>query len=234
MKRKAIILAASNEENPIQGVHFDPVAFASFLQTNLGGAWDEDEIFVQKTPTRSQILAAINSARDTDYSLVFFAGHGETVKMDLPWSEVRMQLGSNENITERELNTGSSRCTLILDCSRRSPAHDEKLSAKSSKLSEHGTRSDFRNLYEKELASAEAGLVKIYSMGVGNVTAGQHSFTQLLLNESNAWAAKNRGTLSLANATTLARDAMTREHLEQQPEYRGGRRLRHFPFAVQI
>jgi hypothetical protein len=108
MKRKAIILAAVNEGNPIQGVYFDLVAFASFLQTNLGGAWDEDEIVVQKTPTRSQILARVNSARDADYSLFFFAGHGETVKTDLPWPEVRMQLDSNESITERELNTGSS------------------------------------------------------------------------------------------------------------------------------
>ncbi len=231
MKRKAMLIAASFEDNPIPGVYSDLAMFRSFIQSNLGGAWEKNEIFIQENPMRDDVLSMINSDRNADYSLVFFAGLGEVVKMDLPWSEVRVRLNSGENIIERELNTGSPRCTLILDCSRKTAAQEERLSVKSSVLSEHGVRLDFRNLYENELASAEAGLVKIYSMAVAS---GQHSFTQYLLNESIGWAAKNNGTLSLANATSLARDAMKRENLAQQPEYRGGRRLRHFPFAVQI
>ena len=123
-----------------------------------------------------------------------------------------------------------------MDCCRRTPEQDEaELLIKTSMLLEHGEGgAEFRNLYLNSLAAAESGLVKIFATNIGGSAADTHSFTQHLLNETNIWASKNRGILHLGDAVELARNSMKRENPQQQPEYRGGRRLRHFPFAVQI
>jgi hypothetical protein len=236
MKRKAILLAASSENNPIPGVFSDLNSFYSFLRSNPGGAWASDEIICEHDPTRDQALEFVGQAKDFDYCLVYFAGHGDIVKTELPWPETRMLLSSGQTITEREINSGSPRCTLIMDCCRRTPEQDdEKMFIKNSMLLEHGEgEAEFRNLYQKSLAAAESGLVKIFATKVAGSAADTHSFTQHLLNETNIWISKNTGILHFGDAVELAKNSMKRENPQQQPEYRGGRRLRHFPFAVQI
>ncbi|MEI6197031.1 MAG: hypothetical protein WCS42_22170, partial [Verrucomicrobiota bacterium] len=200
------------------------------------GSWEPEEIICQQNPGLDSILKSVTEAKGAEYSLVYFAGHGEVVKTDLPWPETRMQLGSGQTISEREINPGSPRCTLIMDCCSRTPEQDEKkLLVRTSMLLEHGKdRAEFRNLYQQSLTAAESGLVKIIVTKVGGSAAGTHSFTQHLLNEANIWTSNNRGILYLGDAVELAKNSMKRENPQQQPEYQGGRRLRHFPFAVQI
>ena len=236
MKRKAILFAASPENNPAPGVFSDLTAFYSFLRSNPGGSWESEEIIREDDPTRDKILKSVTEARDAEYSLVYFAGHGEIIKTELPWPETRMHLNSSQTISEREINSGSPRCTLIMDCCQRTPEQDEeKLLIKPSMLLEHGEGgAEFSNLYQKSLAAAESGLVKVFATKVRGSAADMHSFTQHLLNETNIWTSKNRGVLYLGDAVELAKNSMKRENPQQQPEYRGGRRLRHFPFAVQI
>ena len=236
MKRKAILLAASPVNDPIPGVFADLEAFHKFLKSNAGGAWSSSEIVCADDPTRDQIIAAVLEAKAVDYSLVYFAGHGDTVKTDLPWKETRMYLGTGQTVTEREINSGSPRCTLIMDCCRRTPELDEgKLLVKSAMLLEHGEGGgEYRNLYQQSLMTAESGLVKVFSTKVGAAAADEHSFTQHLLNEAANWSVKNRGVLHLGDAVDLAKASMKRVNPQQEPEYRGGRRLRHYPFAVQI
>ncbi len=236
MKRKAILFAASPETNSIPGVFSDLTAIYSFLRSNPGGSWEPKEISLDEDPTRDNILKSVREAKDAEYTLVYFAGHGEVVKTELPWGETQMHLSSGQTISERDINSGSPRCTLIMDCCRRTPEQDEaELLIKTSMLLEHGEGgAEFRNLYLNSLAAAESGLVKIFATNIGGSAADTHSFTQHLLNETNIWASKNRGILHLGDAVELARNSMKRENPQQQPEYRGGRRLRHFPFAVQI
>jgi hypothetical protein len=111
----------------------------------------------------------------------------------------------------------------------------DKLLIKTSMLLEHGkSGAEYRNLYMNSVAAAESGLVKIFVTRVDSSAAGAHSFTRHLLNETNIWISKNRGILYLREAVELARYSMKLENPQQQPEYEGGRRMRHFPFAVQI
>lgn len=236
MKRKAILLAASPENNPIPGVFADLNAFHSFLRSNPGGSWEPDEIICEDDPTRDQILKCVIEAKDAAYSLVYFAGHGEIIKTELPWSEMKMLLSSGQTISEREINSGSARCTLIMDCCSRSPKQDEStLLIKTSMLQEHGEGgAEFSNVYQTSLAEAECGLAKVFATKVGSSAEETHSFTQHLLNETHIWTSKAKGILLLRDAVDLARNSMKQENPQQQPEYRGGRRLRHFPFAVQI
>jgi hypothetical protein len=236
MKRKAILLAASPKNNPIPGVVADLTAFYSFLRSNPGGSWEPGEIICEDDPTRDQILKFVIEAKDVEYSLAYFAGHGEIVRTELPWPEMRMLLTSGKTISERDINSGSPKCTLIMDCCRRSPELEkEKLLIKTPMLLEHGEGdAEFRNLYQKGLVAAESGLVKIFATKIGGSATDTHSFTQHLLNGTNIWTSKNKGILYLGDAVELARNSMKLENPQQLPEYRGGRRLRHFPFAVQI
>jgi hypothetical protein len=236
MIRRALLLAASRENNPIPDVYSDLAAVSNFLRSNIGGAWDVNEIFQGLGSTRDQILSAIRAANDGDYCLAFFAGRGELVKMGRPWREMRMVLSSGEAITERELNSGSARCTLILDCSRRTVGQNkETLLFETPGVPDRvEVSSEYRNYYEECLRAAEGGLVRIYATEAGSVSTDAGSFTQQLLREANMWSVTNKGALPLGDAVALARDAMSRESPQQIVEYLGGRRLRHFPFAVQI
>src|SRR6266404_5893364 len=151
MKRKAILLAASPENSPIPGVVVDLTAFNSFLCSNRGGSWELEEIICEHDPTRDQVLKCVVEAKDAEYTLVYFAGHGEIIKSELPWPEMRMLLSSDQTISEREINSGSPKCTLIMDCCSRLPEQaDDTLLIKTSMFQEHCEGgAEFRNIYQK-------------------------------------------------------------------------------------
>ena len=235
MNRQAIILSSSPQRNPVPSVHFDASTFDSFLRSNLGGAWISEEIFRAENASRDQINTALRRSREADYSLLFFAGHGDVVKMDRPWTEMRLFLASGETITERELNPGSRRCTLMFDCCRRAAEQiaPGRLAEPSGPLPRGKDSSWSRTAYEQSLSAAEAGLVKMFAVGTDRIATGGNSFTQYLIKETIRWAAENKGVLTLDQALSLATNAMEKNMAEQKADYRGGRRLRHFPFAVQ-
>lgn len=213
----------------------DSKAFLSFLLSKLGGAWREAEVVHQDNPTKSEVIAEIRKSETADYFLLFFAGHGKAVKGELPWSEMRLDLGSGETISERELNPGSARCVFILDCSHGFlESDDEKPLVTSAYFSNQEEDEDYRSVYEDELLSAESGVVKAL-VESDCLAHGSHSFTQHLLKEINIWTGTNKGALPLANAVSLAGKSMKQENPKvRQPEYRGGRRLRDFPIAVRL
>jgi Caspase domain len=235
MHRKAILIASHPEKNSVPSVAADLEAFYSFLRSNPGGAWDTAEIVLLKHPKREEILAAITAAKSADYCLVYFAGHGEIVKMGLPWSEMKMELDSGETITEREINSGSPRCTFILDCGYRTGEKTpETKSNEPPQLHSNAEASVFLNLYEASLKAAEGGLVKAYATAASTAAPDAHSFTQHLLKQANSWVRTHKGTLYLGDAVTLAMQAIQQENIQHRVEYRRGRRLHDFPFAVQI
>jgi hypothetical protein len=78
MKRFAIIIGCSGlgkEYRP--GIEKDVDNFVEYLQSNKGGAWNDEEIIPLKNETKATILNVINDARNNyDYVLVVFSGHG--------------------------------------------------------------------------------------------------------------------------------------------------------------
>lgn len=235
MTRRAILLAASPDDTPIPGVSGDLDAFYRFLRSDCGGAWRDTEILRGENLKRNEVLRAINAAKNSDYSLVFFAGRGKVAKKGLPWPEATLELNSHEAATERDLNSASPRCALFFDCSRKTASQGGETStaAAMAPVSQDEVSSSFRNMYEESLAAAEAGLVKVYAMAGQGGNAAANSFTQHLLDESIKWAANNRGILHLGNAVTLGVEAMKMNKSQLDVKYHGGRRLNDFPFAVQ-
>jgi len=235
MKRKAILIGASPQDDPLENVALDVATWQEFLKTNHGGGWDENcEIIDATEMNREDLLKLLQQTKDHDFSMVIFAGHGFSVKTDLPWPELNLILQTGETILEREINPGTPRCNIILDCCR---AHGENVRpleerVKKSSLERAYDEVRARILYDNALESAESGLVRIYATGDNAAAADKASFSQILIHSSMRWAGHNQGILSIKDAVAMAATEMESIRPQQIPEYNGGRRLRHFPFAL--
>ena len=229
MTRKAILLSSSQPSAPIPGVHTDIASWQLFLSSGPSGAWTHQEIVRLDNCDRDAALAAVRSAKGADYSLFVFAGQGEIRQGDLPWPEANILLSDGGSLSERELNSGTPRCTMVFDWSIRTSAEPAPAG---SEADQDGVKC--RNLFDQALEKAEGGLVKIYASTSDTAASQGPSFSRLLLRTAQEWASHNHGILSLQQAVSLVVEATQKTDPLLKAEYQGGRRLRHFPLAVSL
>lgn len=228
MKRRAILItgdAALDEGADVMD---------RFLRSALGGAWRGEEVIRLVNPNRADVVSAIADAKSCDFALIYFVGQGETRKSDRPWTETHIQLQSGEMVTERDLNPGNPRCSLILDCSGHfSPANCPTLHPTSAPTSPAGNDHDWsRSAYDEAVGAAESGVVKMFATVNGEESRPGRTFAHHLIATATAWATKDQGLLTNDEAFARALLTFTHETPSGKAEYRGGRRLRDFPFAV--
>lgn len=224
MTRKAILLSAPS---PGCIANEDIAAWRRFLRSNAGGAWTEEEITRLSNCGRDAALAAVRAAKGADYSFIVFAGQGEIRQGDLPWPEASVVLGDGASLSERELNSGTPRCTMVFDWSNRYSAESAPVGPESEPDS-----GKCRDLFDQAMENAEAGLIKIYGSTSGTAADQGPSFSRLLLHTVQEWATKSHGVLSLQQVVSLVAQAAQKADPLLKAEYQGGRRLRHFPLAV--
>jgi len=231
LNRRAILIGASPNANPIPSVYSDVARWSAFLLSSPGGAWREEEIVQLTDCDRNALRNAVSTSAGVHYSLVVFAGYGKLVKGKLPWDEAQVTLRNGDCVAERELNPGTPSCTLIFDC------WASVIEERGADSSERGNPRDldrdsakYRALYDQSVMAAESGLAKVYALAQDGVAAPNETFSQHLLAIASRWAADNHGVLSLQEGVSLAAEARS----NQRVEYHGGRRLRHFPLAVRI
>lgn len=236
--RKAILIGASpSNQKTIPGVRQDVSAWKKFLDSNTGGAWQPDEIIDASSLGKNDLLRLIQSLKSCDYVFVAFSGHSSTVKTELPWTELELALDSGELILERELNPGCPRFTLILDSCRNHEFLTEghTKSASLEQLTEEILKRDqSRQLFNDALLRAESGKVTIYSTGDNSSASDKEPFTQHMIFAAQNWAKNQLGIITLDQATQLGKESLNVRNPQQQPEYQGGRRRNHFPFAVSL
>lgn len=83
MNRIAIIIGyEGNTRNFLPGVSKDMANYKRFLQSNIGGAWEEDEIISSKSWTTPVLERVIDNlkANGIEYFLIIFSGHGYAIK----------------------------------------------------------------------------------------------------------------------------------------------------------
>ena len=115
MRRKALLIAHPGiGEDPMLGVFNDVKRYERFLCSPIGGFLKDDEIAVLKQPDAKEVLSAVEWAKDADYSVVVFSGHGSRPRM-----VTMISLGDDE-LAAPKLKTGE-RQTIILDCCRSTP-----------------------------------------------------------------------------------------------------------------
>lgn len=229
MVRKAILIGGDYKDEPLDGVRKDLNAWRSYLRSSVGGCWRDDEIQVVKCVDKKLVEEAVDSARSADYAIVCFSGHGDIVKDRFGFSCTRAYLNDSLTITEDELNPGSARCALFLDCCRHPVEKEYAVPSLDSLTESFSLRKDTRQIFDDAVARCEKGFIKVYAAAWDESADDDKSFTRTLIGVAEEWARTETGVLTLKDAVPLASAELD---WQQNPVYAGGRRLGHFPFAV--
>jgi len=230
MKRQAYLIGGNyrNTDDWLPGVIADISAWKEFLMSPHGGSWEKDEIWDLSELSPEDIRAALQTGRAVDYSLVCFSGHGYLTQDQWGFGLTMVWVDDVNKMSERELNPGSPWTMMILDCCRKREEKEKIALANEARRMHywHNTRAFF----EKELLKCEKGLVKVYAADEEEGADDERSFSRVLMEVAqHAIAHYSDGVLPINHAVALAKDEMPPQ---QNPVYRGGRRLHHFPFAV--
>lgn len=229
MKRIAFLIGGTYRasEDKLPGVAEDIRAWKQFLSSPFGGSWTAEEIIDLSGKNKSAISLAIMNARVADYSLVCFSGHGCLVRDRFGFSVTKVFVNDQDEMMENEINPGTPWCTMVFDCCRKHPT-EEKV-AFANEAFEPEWIDNTRTRFEEELVKCEMGSVKVFAADVDEAAADNRSFSRVLISVARNRDNYSDGVLRINKAVQLAGEAMPPQ---QNPVYGGGRRLRHFPFAV--
>ena len=230
MKRRAFLIGGDYKKpgDYLSGISADIVAWKQYLMSSYGGCWTGDEIVDLSGSSKEYISTVLQAASMIDYSLVCFSGHGYLAKDKWGFSVTKVWINDVVEMSERELNPGSSWTMMLLDCCRKGPGY-EKIALANESLN-MSLQYNTRTIFDNELLKCEKGLVTVYAAGEGEGAADERSFSRVLMGVSkDKVGASANGVLHIDEAVRLANEEMPPQ---QNPVYRGGRRLHHFPFAV--
>lgn len=244
MSRRAILIEASKikDHGDLPGARADVANYKAFLESAIGGAWNDNEITVLSHPARKSLLEWIAYARSQDYAFVTFSGHGHHVRgKDI--DETRLCINDSEEVAVHDLNPGNPRSLIVTDSCRGLTILEAEEYSRSFQLSLNAKmaalrpdRARCRALFDASLEQAERGPIFMYSCDL-NEAAGESNrggyFSRAMLDVAEAWAdQKERGTLRSNNAFAGAAQVTTRKNPQQHPVSEAGRRNVHFPFSV--
>lgn len=246
MNRRAILIDAGGtpgEKGYLPGPAADVRSLRLFLLSNPGGAWDDKEIVVLRNPSKVDVQRELVQARSSDYCFVSASGHGRHVQ-GRGIDETRFCCNQNEEIAAHQLNCGSQRSTVFLDCCRHVTRTEDisifESRAKSiKKYAADRSAYLYRATFDAALGAAETGCCYLYSCDLHQAaqeTQNGGYFTQACVDAAVEWhenyqQGKPR-ILDLWDVHSLASQIVKRREPQQDPKYQLGRRLRHFPFAV--
>ena len=163
MKRKALLIANTNG---LQGTKKDLLKFSSFLKSDFGGVWFDEEIEQLYDPSLLGLYVKLNTLKKegNDYTIVFFSGHGGQLR------ETVLEInGNGDQINESELKGLSPRQLSIFDCCRAYPQHiqDSVTSEAYFSRAQKSINYHVRELYSNRIMQAIPQQACLYSCSIG-------------------------------------------------------------------
>jgi hypothetical protein len=235
MNRKSLIISAAYDDPNIPNVSNDAILWLRFLKSNLGGAWQDEEIIELEDPTKEEVQEAIINLKSEDYTFIVFIGHGAEIKSTLPWSETALYLRGDDYITKTDINPGTIRCTLVLDCCRgKETSIGISKKAGDNLLLEAYNKVIYRSEFVNQLQKSEKGLVVIYAASYDEAASDTWSFSKCLIYALQKWSSEYYGVINQPQAIEIATAILRKHTCQQTPEYNGGRRRHHFPIALNL
>ena len=238
MKRRAIIIECPNSSTyqQLQGTGADVAAYTSFLKSCAGGAWDDSEIQTFTDPKKDELVIPVVAAGNADYTLVTFSGHGY---VDGTSGETMLCLRGNDEIPTSFLDPKCDRVLMVCDsCRGVERAKNIKSALAMSNLDGPQQRALAKAAFCKSVSAAEKGIIKMFSCGL-NESAGETNqggvFSQSLVHAGIEWASNHseKNTPKAFDAFEAFKIAKSKvSDQRQNPEYEGGRRRKHFTWAV--
>lgn len=240
MKRHAILIQAPlSGRDALSGVSADIFGWKKHLMSLSGGAWNRDEIILLKNPSLTTLKSALILAKYSDLAIVAFSGHGFVKKNNLGIFETFLYINESRTgsiVSEFELNPGTPRCIVSLDCCRHVETQSltECVTADFSETSSEIERLKYRAEYERKFMMCEKGCTRLYSASLDESASDQPSFTQIMMRFAEKWSHDNpNGSMNVRDVLLATADLMKVNGLKQQtPVYNAGRRLNHFPFII--
>lgn len=168
----------------LYGVKKDIVNIKSFLMSDMGGAWEENEIATHENLSLQQVIdvCGVIRRRNLDYVVVYFSGHGgmkRTTDLHInPKGEV---------ISEASFRGLAQRQLMILDCCREYPqvvTNEKQGTFDESIESFHDRRNLCRRRYESLIMSASPQEITLYACQPGKCAYDSRKgsvYTQQLL-----------------------------------------------------
>lgn len=250
--RKALLLSNPGEdgaENYVEGVNVDIVKYKQLLMSNVGGAWEKDEIWELDRPDVKNARFYLNLLSAYDYVFILFTGHGwySSVEQDRI-----LELRKGQEIRSIELSTGTKRRTVVIDSCQK-VHHEplvESLMAKEGMFSAANiqrtpNREKCRKQFFDSIVAAPGPLVRLFSCRIGEVSSASDTegsyFVASLVNCADAWvdgqAKRPFGTPAESYSVIAAHQCATiRTHAlsgdTQHPTAEQAKTAPYFPFAV--
>jgi hypothetical protein len=239
MKRRAIIIYCDHTvSGELYGPPFDNENYRSFLISNLGGAWDDDEILSLPNPSAALVLKEVKSFMSgADYTFIIFTGHGflNTDERNRQYLEV-----ADKNISILNLRTRARRQTLIIDACRGFYSPSTEILRGLSEKFEHFIGDPFttRETFERAVMRADEGLTILYAASRNQTaldTGNGAAYLLSLLKTAEFWERKDKKTniIDLKVTHNFAKKYLANNfETLQVPSMNMEKRLRYFPFAV--
>lgn len=242
IRRHAYIIGAGNVsgETFLPGVGIDKQRMFSFLTSDEGGAWDDDEISVWEKPefrvVDSRLLPQL------DYQLFFFAGHGFTQN-----EKLFLCMNDRQDVAVDRLPIYAPKVLFIIDACRAVIRERPPMRVKIGSLAGVGALPDWthrllcRRLYDFAIERADAGLTWMFSTGYDQTAADSEYrggiFTNNLIQSTFGWihgggyqGVRHPQVLTVRRAFERTVNRMGDE--EQDPELYSEQMYWHLPFAV--
>ena len=209
MKRYAFLLGNTDG---LEGVKKDMIRFKSFLQSGVGGAWEQNEICCRCNLNYDEVTSIVETIRNKccNYVIVYFSGHGEMKR-----STKLCLNASGEVLDEEEIFGLASRQLSIYDCCRVSPGIDKtamNFTLNESVESYLTRRNMYRNRFDSLIEEASEQNIRLYACMPGryaNETNDGGLYTQHLLDVAKQQSLGS--DVYVRTAHTLATNAVVRD-----------------------
>lgn len=236
IKRKALIIYCTDTSSgELSGPTADNCAIRSYLKSDTGGKWYDDEIISLHNPNVEEVKYTIKTGFvGVDYSFVVFSGHGCIFKdNNLQYIEV-----IDGDIALSNLITAAPRQTLVIDACRgyfSGPLTERMIKS----FSVQTSSSDIRRTFNKAVMEAEKGLSILYSASEDESsvdTSKGGAYIYSLVHVCKKWGSNpDNGNylLDVREAHIRASKYMKNNFITlQNPEMNMEKRCRYFPIAV--
>ena len=239
MKRRALIIYCDNTSSgELTGPPCDNEHYRSFLTSNLGGAWEENEILSLSNPSAALVYKAVRQFMSgADYTFTIFTGHGF---LNLDENNRQYLEVKDDDISILSLRTNAIRQTLIVDACRGYHSPTVETIRGFSEIYEHFTGDPFttRQIFDRAVLRAEIGWTILFAASRNQTaldTDNGAAYLLSLLRIAENWEKldKKNNIIGLKVVHDNAKIYLSNNfETIQVPSMNREKRLKYFPFAV--
>ncbi|WP_020003295.1 caspase family protein [Brachyspira innocens] len=235
MERLAILISDFGEENDIMYTKEDIKNFRFFLQSNIGGAWRNDEIVCLCNPNKSKIEKLSNI--ECDYTITMVSSHGGVSKED---GQLYLYI-NNMMYKDISFKNQSKKQLIIFDCCRSYIPEEEYFSEKvireSTESSEIMISDLYRNKYNDHIKKSDDGIIVLYSCQIDQASDGRNETGSYFINsliEASKIGLRSKYIVTVKDALYLSKECIQKYPTNQVPEINAMKRNVYFPIAVRL